>query len=234
MWLFGRLFWDMDPYAYLALRVKSDGRRYTVNVQTDSIVESDIHQHRLFTSHHRLDRQAPNSPISSSVITPSEPSAKSPSEWPTTPEIPAALADFPADEGAGVAQKDTDTSSYTTTPNPDSSGWETILIKWNDFVRTNHGMVVEPQTGMVRQRVMSVGIGLTDRVEGPYDLRIHRIWASNGLSKEEMEEEKRLCGSEALTPSASEAGEDPPLLVDSESKGVDRFKDLKGFKKQGK
>lgn len=218
----------MDPYAYLALRVKSDGRRYTVNVQTDSIVESDIHQHRLFTSHHHLERQPSNSSISSSVITPSESSSKSPSSSSTTSEIPAALADFPAGQDGDKA------SSYTTTPNPNSSGWETILIKWNDFVRTNHGMVIEPQTGMVRQRVMSVGIGLTDRVEGPYDLRIHRIWASNGLSKEEMEEERRLCGPDALTPSATEAGEDPPLLVDSEAKGVDRFKNLKGFKKQGK
>jgi hypothetical protein len=35
--------------AYLALRIKSDGRRYTVNVQTDAVVETDIHQHRLYT-----------------------------------------------------------------------------------------------------------------------------------------------------------------------------------------
>ena len=53
LWLFGRLFWDVDPYAYLALRIKSDGRRYTVNVQSDSIVDTDIHQHRLYTKHHR-------------------------------------------------------------------------------------------------------------------------------------------------------------------------------------
>ena len=228
MWLFGRLFWDMDPYAYLALRVKSDGRRYTVNVQTDSIVETDIHQHRLFTSHHRLERQPSRSSVSSSVITPSS-DASSPSS--PQPEIPAALADYPADEGNKTG---TGVGSITTTPNPNSSGWETILIKWNDFVRTNHGMVVEPQTGMVRQRVMSIGIGLTDRVEGPYDLRIHRMWASNGLSQEEMEEERRLCGPDALTASATESGEDPPLVVDSEAKGVDRFKNLKGFKKQEK
>lgn len=53
-WLFGRLYWDLDPYTYLALRVKSDGRRYTVNIQTDTIVETDIHQHRLYTRHHHV------------------------------------------------------------------------------------------------------------------------------------------------------------------------------------
>jgi Complex I intermediate-associated protein 30 (CIA30) len=32
--LFGRLFWDVDAYMYLALRLKSDGRKYFVNIQT--------------------------------------------------------------------------------------------------------------------------------------------------------------------------------------------------------
>jgi len=51
--LFGELFWSVEPYSYLALRVKSDGRKYFVNIQTDSIVESDIHQHRLLTKNHK-------------------------------------------------------------------------------------------------------------------------------------------------------------------------------------
>jgi len=51
--LFGELFWNMEPYSYLALRVKSDGRKYFINIQTDSIVESDIHQHKLLTKNHR-------------------------------------------------------------------------------------------------------------------------------------------------------------------------------------
>lgn len=59
--LFGELFWNMEPYSYLALRVKSDGRKYFVNIQTDSIVESDIHQHRLTTRNHQ-GAVAPNSP----------------------------------------------------------------------------------------------------------------------------------------------------------------------------
>lgn len=79
-----------------------------------------------------------------------------------------------------------------------STGWETILLPFNSFVRTNHGLVVEPQTSIIRQRVKSVGIGLTDRVEGPYDLRIHRIWATNGMSEDEVDEERRICGSAAL------------------------------------
>ncbi|KAL6797548.1 complex I intermediate-associated protein 30 domain-containing protein [Trichoderma sp. SZMC 28013] len=113
--VFGRSVWDIDPYAYLALRIKSDGRAYYVNVQTESVEPTDLHQHRLF--------------------------AKRPGQW------------------------------------------ETILIRWNDFVRTNHGFVVEPQTELLRQRVHSVGIGLTDRVEGPFELCIERMWATNGAEE---------------------------------------------------
>jgi NADH dehydrogenase [ubiquinone] 1 alpha subcomplex assembly factor 1 len=109
--LFGRSMWDVDAYAYLALRVKSDGRKYFVNLQTDSVVPTDLHQHRLF--------------------------AKKPGEW------------------------------------------ETVIISLNDFVRTNHGMVVEPQSEMLRQRVKSVGISLIDRLPKPYDLRVAKIWATN-------------------------------------------------------
>ncbi|KAI1501636.1 complex I intermediate-associated protein 30-domain-containing protein, partial [Biscogniauxia marginata] len=113
--LFGKALWDIDMYTYLALRVKSDGRSYLVNVQTESIVPEDLHQHRLF--------------------------ARRPGEW------------------------------------------ETLLIKWNDFVRTNHGFVVEPQTEMLRQKVRSIGIGLTDRVPGPFELCVERMWATNDTSE---------------------------------------------------
>ncbi|KAF3768735.1 putative complex I intermediate associated protein [Cryphonectria parasitica EP155] len=109
--LFGKSVWDIDPYAFLALRIKSDGRSYLVNIQTESLVPTDLHQHRLFS--------------------------KRPGEW------------------------------------------ETVLIRFNDFVRTNHGFVVEPQTEMLRQKVRTVGIGLTDRIAGPFDLSIERIWATN-------------------------------------------------------
>jgi NADH dehydrogenase [ubiquinone] 1 alpha subcomplex assembly factor 1 len=54
-----------------------------------------------------------------------------------------------------------------------------VLIKWNDFVRTNYGFVVEPQTEIMRQKVKSIGIGLTDRIPGPFELCIERMWATN-------------------------------------------------------
>ncbi|KAM3068256.1 hypothetical protein ACMFMG_009396 [Clarireedia jacksonii] len=121
--IFGRSVWNIDAYAFLALRIKSDGRKYFVNLQTDSIVPTDIHQHRLY--------------------------ARRPGEW------------------------------------------ETVLIKWNEFVRTNHGVVVEPQTELLRQKLRTVGIGLIDRVPGPFELCIERIWGTNGLSAADLEEDGR-------------------------------------------
>ena len=111
--IFGKSLWDIDPYTYLAMRIKSDGRKYFVNIQTETIVPTDLHQHRLY--------------------------ARRPGEW------------------------------------------ETVWIKWNDFVRTNHGVVVEPQLEMLRQKVRTIGVGLIDRVPGPYDLSIGKIWATNLL-----------------------------------------------------
>ncbi|KAL2075960.1 hypothetical protein VTL71DRAFT_903 [Oculimacula yallundae] len=122
--IFGKTLWDIDAYAFLALRIKSDGRKYFVNIQTESIVYTDIHQHRLY--------------------------ARRPGEW------------------------------------------ETVLIKWNEFVRTNHGMVVEPQTELLRQKVRTVGIGLIDRVPGPFELCVERIWASNGLGEQDLREDDRV------------------------------------------
>jgi len=113
--IFGRSLWNIDPYVYLAMRVKSDGRSYFVNLQTESVIPTDLHQHRLFV--------------------------KRPGEW------------------------------------------ETVIVAWNDFVRTNHGFVVEPQTEILRQKVTTVGIGLTDRVPGPFELCIERIWATNDLDE---------------------------------------------------
>ena len=119
--IIGKSLWNIDPYAFLGLRVKSDGRKYFVNLQSETIVPTDIHQHRLY--------------------------ARRPGEW------------------------------------------ETILIRWSDFVRTNHGVVVEPQAELLRQKIRTIGISLIDRVPGPYDLSISRIWATNssegGLAEEE-------------------------------------------------
>lgn len=113
--LFGKAVWDIDPYTYLALRVKSDGRAYFINLQTEAVEPTDLHQHRLF--------------------------ARRPGQW------------------------------------------ETVMVKWNDFVRTNYGFVVEPQTELLRQKVRSVGVGLTDRVEGPFELCIERVWATNQVEE---------------------------------------------------
>jgi NADH dehydrogenase [ubiquinone] 1 alpha subcomplex assembly factor 1 len=122
--IFGKSLWDIDPYAFLALRIKSDGRKYFVNVQTESIVPTDLHQHRLY--------------------------ARRPGEW------------------------------------------ETVLIKWNEFVRTNHGIVVEPQTELLRQKVRTVGIGLIDRIPGDFELCVERIWATNELGEEFLKEDDRV------------------------------------------
>lgn len=121
--LFGKGFFNIDPYTYIALRVKSDGRRYFINLQTDSIDTQDLHQHRLYT--------------------------KRPGQW------------------------------------------ETVLININDFVRTNDGRIVDPQSDMIREKVNSVGLSLTDRVAGPFEICIEKIWATNGLDLEQQSDPKQ-------------------------------------------
>lgn len=115
--IFGKSLWDIDMYTYLALRIRTPpaaSSSWLVNVQTESLDPTDLHQHRLY--------------------------ARRPGEW------------------------------------------ETVLIRWNDFVRTNHGLPVEPQAEMLRRKVRSVGLALTDRVPGPFELCIQRLWATNDPS----------------------------------------------------
>lgn len=122
--LFGKSIWDVDPFTYLAMRIKSDGRSYHVNLQTESIVNTDLHQHRLF--------------------------ARKPGQW------------------------------------------ETVMIRWNDFVRTNHGKVVEPQSEVLRQKIKTVGIGSTDGTPGPFEICVERIWTTSKLTPEELLEDGRV------------------------------------------
>ena len=121
--MFGKPLWDVEFYEWLALHVKTDGRKYKVNIQTESVEYTDIHQHRL----------------------------------------------------------------YTTRPGE----WETVLIKWKDFVRTNHGVIVEPQSEMMTEKVRTIGVGLTDRLAGPFEFSISKIWATNGLTVDELQESGR-------------------------------------------
>lgn len=195
----------MDPYKYLALRVKSDGRRYTVNVQTDSIVDSDLHQHRLFTHHHRV---APGSATS----------------FKGTPGPLSDVAPAPSPDAPHTVR------TFNTSSSADPTGWETVFIKWTDFVRTNHGVAIEPQTDITKHRIRSIGIGLTDRVEGPYDLRIHRIWATNGMMEEELDEENLLCGNNSSSVMRSE---EEAALNEAKDEGssMDRFRGLEKLKK---
>ena len=127
--VFGKSLWDLSPYPYLALRVKSDGRKYFVNIQTETVVPTDIHQHRLHT--------------------------KRPGEW------------------------------------------ETVFLQFRSFVRTNFGHVVEPQNEMLKNKTLSVGFSSIDRVEGPFDISIQKVWAALKIEDADMlegEKSKRLPG----------------------------------------
>lgn len=108
--MFGRTIYDLSLHPWLALRVKSDGRQYFVNIQTESIVQTDIHQHKLTTQR--------------------------PGEW------------------------------------------ETVMLNLHDFVRTNYGAVVEPQAEIMADQIRTVGISVIDRVVGPFELCIQRVWAT--------------------------------------------------------
>lgn len=161
-----------------------------MNIQSDTIEPTDIHQHRLYTRHHRVQSpsQKPSPLAAAAEATDDDLTA---TLYPNG--IPPSLSDIPP------AETIISSGSTTATITPSSSSWETVLLPFHAFVRTNHGVVVEPQTSLIKQRIRSVGIGLTDRVEGPYDLRIHRIWATNGMSEDEIEEERRICGPNALS-----------------------------------
>jgi len=132
--IFGETFWDMDQYKYLAIKLKSDGRRYHVNLQSDTLISTDIHQHRLYTN----DNNNNNNKIIND-------------------------------------ENDNDNNDK----NKNKNKWETILLSFDDFVRTNHGMPVEPMSELMKNKLKSVGIGLIDRIEGPFEICISEIYATN-------------------------------------------------------
>jgi NADH dehydrogenase [ubiquinone] 1 alpha subcomplex assembly factor 1 len=196
-----------------------------VNVQTDAVVETDIHQHRLYTRHHRV-REAPKSP---EEMYESDIESLEAGEDMYPGGLPAALSDIPPES--------TIMSTSTSTTTSGSDGWETVLLPFNSFVRTNYGFVIEPQTSLTRQRVKSIGIGLTDRVEGPFDLRIHKIWATNGMGEADIEEERRICGDNALpldegvrTGWIEESQQKPTERVSQQKNQEPKEKGLKGLK----
>lgn len=106
--LFGRAVWNCDALAFLALRVKADRSHYFVNLQTDSIVATDLYQHRLF--------------------------ARAPGRW------------------------------------------ETVYLPFADFVKTHEGRVLRNQEPIPKAGLTTVGLGLIDRIPGPFELRVDRIW----------------------------------------------------------
>ncbi|KAI5817909.1 complex I intermediate-associated protein 30-domain-containing protein [Pyronema omphalodes] len=118
--LFGKARFNCEALAFLALRVKADNGRYFVNLQADSIVATDLWQHRLF--------------------------AKTPGKW------------------------------------------ETVYIPFTDFVKTHYGKVMKSQTHMPKGQLTTVGLGLIDRIPGPFNLCIDRIWATNSRDLDSLQE----------------------------------------------
>ncbi|ODV95789.1 hypothetical protein PACTADRAFT_2100 [Pachysolen tannophilus NRRL Y-2460] len=54
--------------------------------------------------------------------------------------------------------------------------WETVIIPLDDFVLTNRGRLANQyQSEMERERIKSIGIGITDGQYGPYSLYIENI-----------------------------------------------------------
>lgn len=83
----------------------------------------------------------------------------------------------------------------------------------------------------MRNRVKSIGIGLTDRVDGPFDLRIHKIWATNGMNEEDAAEDLRICGADALpVDEGVRTGWAASKLHDKENEGKNSENKKKGLK----
>jgi NADH dehydrogenase [ubiquinone] 1 alpha subcomplex assembly factor 1 len=54
--------------------------------------------------------------------------------------------------------------------------WETVLIPWSDFLRTQNGRIgYKKFDGMDREHVKTVGASLIERKEGAFCLRVAEI-----------------------------------------------------------
>ena len=54
--------------------------------------------------------------------------------------------------------------------------WETVLIPWNDVLRTRNGRISYKKfDGMDRERVKTVGASLIERKEGDFCLHVAEI-----------------------------------------------------------
>ncbi|KAK6353407.1 NADH dehydrogenase (ubiquinone) complex I, assembly factor 1 [Orbilia brochopaga] len=65
--------------------------------------------------------------------------------------------------------------------------WETIVIQPDAFVRTLDGVMSHDQTAMITRRITTVGFSTTDRIEGPFKLCVHSIWATNQAPADAVE-----------------------------------------------
>ncbi|KAA8914849.1 complex I intermediate-associated protein 30 [Sphaerosporella brunnea] len=61
--------------------------------------------------------------------------------------------------------------------------WETVYIPFTEFVKTHMGRVLKSQGYFPKNLITTVGLGLIDRIPGPFGLCIDRIWATNHREK---------------------------------------------------
>jgi NADH dehydrogenase [ubiquinone] 1 alpha subcomplex assembly factor 1 len=57
--------------------------------------------------------------------------------------------------------------------------WETVYIPFQDLVKTHHGGILKAQSFIPKNNLTTVGLGLIDRIPGPFETFIDRIWATN-------------------------------------------------------
>jgi len=66
--------------------------------------------------------------------------------------------------------------------------WETVYIPFADFVKTHLGTVLAAQGDIPKHTLTTIGLGLIDRIPGPFEICIDRIWATNTREFDEPED----------------------------------------------